>query len=74
GIPPGQGRRVAAAAAGAVLDLFGHAPAGPVLAALMAEDGAARRVGFLANGVPAEVEAGPGAARRLRVLAPEGGP
>jgi hypothetical protein len=56
------------APAAAVLDLFGHAPAAPVLAALAAPDGAARRVEFLAGGVRAEVEAGPGALRRLRVV------
>jgi hypothetical protein len=56
------------APAAAVLDLFGHDPAGPVLAALAAGDGAARRVEFLAGGVRAEVEIGPGALRRLRVV------
>lgn len=74
GIPPGDGWRIAAAAAGAVLDLFGHAPAAPVLAALAAEEGAARRAEFLAWNVRAEVEAGPGASRRLRVLAAGDGP
>ncbi len=56
------------APAAAVLDLFGHAPAAPVLAALGAGDGAARRSEFLAGGVRAEVETGPGAQRRLRVV------
>jgi hypothetical protein len=56
------------APAAAVLDLFGHAPADPVLAALTAPDGAARRHEFLAGGVRAEVEIGPGALRRLRVV------
>jgi hypothetical protein len=56
------------AAAAAVLDLFGHAPAGPVLAALASGAGTARRMEFLAGGVRAEVEAGPGALRRLRVV------
>lgn len=56
------------APAAAVLDLFGHAPAAPVLAALAAGDGAARRTEFLAGGVRAEVETGPGALRRLRVV------
>lgn len=59
------------APAAAVLDLFGHAPAEPVLAALAAPDGAARRAEFVAGGVRAEVEAGPGALRRLRVV-PQG--
>ncbi|BDG71444.1 OmpA family protein [Roseomonas fluvialis] len=56
------------APAAAVLDLFGHAPAAPVLAALGAQDGAARRSEFLAGGVRAEVEIGPGALRRLHVV------
>lgn len=65
---PGAGWNAPAAA---VLDLFGHAPAAPVLAALAAGDGAARRTEFLAGGVRAEVETGPGALRRLRVV-PQG--
>ncbi|MBR0684230.1 OmpA family protein [Roseomonas eburnea] len=69
GIPAGEARQVAAAAAGAVLDLFGHAPAAPVLAALAAEAGAARHLAFLAGASRAEVEAGPGEVRRLRVVA-----
>lgn len=69
GIPAGEARRVAAAAAGAVLDLFGHAPAAPVLEALAAEAGAARHLAFVAGGSRAEVEAGPGTVRRLRVVA-----
>jgi hypothetical protein len=56
------------APAAAVLDQFGHAPAEPVLAALDAPDGAARRHEFLAGGVRAEVEIGPGALRRLRLV------
>lgn len=56
------------APAAAVLDLFGHAPAAPVLAALATGDGAARRAEFLAGGVRAEVETGPGGLRRLRVV------
>jgi hypothetical protein len=56
------------APAAAVLDLFGHVPGAPVLAALAAGDGAARRSEFLAGGVRAEVEFGPGALRRLRVV------
>ncbi len=56
------------APAAAVLDLFGHAPVAPVLAALVAQDGAARRHEFLEGGVRAEVEIGPGAMRRLRVV------
>ncbi len=59
------------APAAAVLDLFGHTPAEPVLAALAAPEGAARRHDFLAGGVRAEVEIGPGALRRLRVV-PQG--
>lgn len=59
------------APAAAVLDLFGHAPVAPVLAALSAPDGAARRHEFIAGGVRAEVETGPGALRRLRVV-PQG--
>jgi hypothetical protein len=54
--------------AAAVLELFGHAPARPVLAALAAPDGVARRSEFLAGGVRAEVESGPGPLRRLRVV------
>jgi hypothetical protein len=54
--------------AAAVLELFGHAPASPVLAALAAPDGVARRSEFLAGGVRAEVESGPGPLRRLRVV------
>jgi len=56
------------APAAAVLDLFGHAPAAPVLAALAISEGAARRAEFLAGGVRAEVETGPGGLRRLRVV------
>ena len=69
---PGAGWNAPAAA---VLDLFGHAPAAPVLAALAAGDGAARRSEFLAGGVRAEVEIGPGALRRpARGAAGGGGP
>ena len=72
GIQDGEARGVARAAAASLLDLFGLGPAGPVLAALDAEAGAARRAEFLARGVRAEVDAGPGALRRLRVV-PSGG-
>jgi hypothetical protein len=61
----------ARAAAGAVLDLFGFAP-GPVLAALGTEAGAARRLDFAAPGLRAEVEAGPGLLRRLRIVPTRG--
>ena len=65
---PGEGWNAPAAA---VLDLFGHAPAAPVLAALAGGEGGARRTEVLAGGVRAEVETGPGALRRLRVV-PQG--
>lgn len=57
----------ASAAAGSVLDLFGL-PAAPVLAALATEAGAARRIDVTAGNLRAEVEAGPGPMRRLRVV------
>ncbi|MBP0464865.1 OmpA family protein [Roseomonas sp. PWR1] len=66
-----QAQRRGLAAAGAVLDLFGLPVALP-LAVLAAEPGAARRAEVSARGFRAEVEAGPGAARRLR-LVPIGG-
>ena len=68
GLQDGEARGIARAAAASLLDLFGHAPAASVLAALDAGDGAVRRAEFLARGVRAEVEAGPGALRRLRVV------
>lgn len=61
----------ARAAAGAVLDLFGFVPA-PVLAVLGTDAGAARRTDFTAPGFRAEVEAGPGALRRLRIVPTRG--
>lgn len=66
-----EARRRALAAAGAVLDLFGLPVAAP-LAVLAAERGAARHAEVAARGFRAEAEAGPGAARRLR-LVPTGG-
>ncbi len=68
GLPAAAARWRMAAAAGAVLDLFGHVPAAPVLRALMAEEPAARRSDFAGPLVRAEVEAGPGPLRRLRVV------
>jgi hypothetical protein len=65
------GRDRALAAAGAVLDLFGLAVA-PALAVLAAEPGAGRHAEVQARGFRAEAEAGPGEARRLRVV-PIGG-
>ncbi len=67
GIGEGDAWWRASAAAGAVLDLFGL-PVAPVLAALAAEPGAARRLDVTAGGLRAEVEAGPGPLRRLRVV------
>ncbi len=67
GIGEGEAWWRASAAAGAVLDLFGL-PAGPVLAALAAEPGAARRMDVTAGALRAEVEAGPGPLRRMRVV------
>jgi len=63
GLPAGDVR--ATAAAGAVLDLFGLPP-GPLLAALAAAPEAGRAEA-VARGMRAEVEAGPGLRRRLRV-------
>lgn len=62
-----EGRWRASAAAGSVLDLFGL-PTAPVLAMLAAEPGAARRIDMTAGSLRAEVEAGPGPLRRLRVV------
>ncbi|MEO3472804.1 hypothetical protein AAFN86_13120 [Roseomonas sp. CAU 1739] len=66
---PGDGEAWwrAAAAAGAVLDLFGL-PVGPVLTALAAGPGEAPVVEVSARGLRAEVEAGPGLLMRLRVV------
>lgn len=68
GLGAGEARWRALAAAGAVVDLFGLAP-GPILAALGAGDGDAPPVASARSGLRAEVEAGPGALRRLRVVA-----
>lgn len=66
-----EDRPAALAAAGAVLDLFGIAAA-PVLASLTSDPGPEGRAEFAASGARAEVEAGPGPVRRLRVF-PSGG-
>jgi hypothetical protein len=66
-----EGRDRALAAAGAVLDLFGLPVAAP-LAVLASGPGAARHAEVAARGFRAEAEAGPGEARRLR-LVPVGG-
>ena len=71
GLPEGPGRWRALAAAGSVLDLFG-VPVPPVLDALAAAPGAARHLEVSAGGIRAEVEAGPGLLRRLRVVPPAG--
>ncbi|HWT11029.1 MAG TPA: OmpA family protein [Roseomonas sp.] len=71
GIGEGEAWWRASAAAGAVLDLFGLPP-GPVLAALAAGPGAARRADVTAGAMRAEVEAGPGLLRRMRVVPVDG--
>ena len=63
GIGDGEAWRRGAAAAGAVVDLFGL-PVGPVLAALRAT----RPAEVSARGLRAEVATGPGLLLRLRVV------
>lgn len=67
GLGEGQAWWRGAAAAGAVLDLFGL-PVGPVLAALGSGPAIGQRIEVSARGLRAGVEAGPGLLLRLRVV------
>lgn len=68
GLPAGEAGERAVAAAEAMLRMYGHVPAAPVLAALVALAGAAPLTAFDAGPSRAEVEAGPGPLRRLRLV------